>query len=94
MTDRQAAVGIAQHQYGVRLDGNHQLVALGDNIAHGLAQVSTHGVHIHLRVCQLKVVEEHAVQVVIVVLTSVGQDDTKFSVSDKLMILCVQPGIM
>ena len=75
--DAQAAVGVAQHQHGVRLDGDHQLVALRDDVAHGLAQVGTHGVHIHLWVGQLQIVEEHAVQVVVVVLAGVGQDNIK-----------------
>ena len=51
--DRQAAVGIAQHQYGVWLDSNHQLIAFGDDIAHRLTQVCTHGIHIYFRICQL-----------------------------------------
>ena len=75
--DAQAAVGVAQYQNGVRLDGNHQLVAFSDDIAHGLAQVCTHGIHVDLRVCQLKVVEEHTVQVVVIVLTGMRQDHVK-----------------
>ena len=72
--DAQAAVGVAQHQHGVRLDGDHQLVALRDDVAHGLAQVGTHGVHIHLWVGQLQIVEEHAVQVVVIVLAGMRQN--------------------
>ena len=72
--DAQAAVGVAQHQHSVRLDGHHQLVAFSDDIAHGLAQVCTHGIHVDLRVCQLQIVEEHAVQVVVIVLTGMGKN--------------------
>ena len=72
--DAQAAVGVAQHEHSVRLDSDHQLVALRDDVAHGLAQVCAYSVHIYFRVCQLQIVEEHAVQIVIVVLTGMGQD--------------------
>ena len=72
--DAQAAVGVAQYQNGVRLDGHHQLIALGDNIAHGFAQVRAHGIHVDLRACQLQIMEEHAVQVVVVVLPGMRQN--------------------
>lgn len=75
--DAQAAVGVAQHQHSVRLDGDHQLVALGDDVAHGLAQISAHGIHINLRVCQLQIVEEHTVQVVVIVLAGMRQEHVK-----------------
>lgn len=75
--DGQAAVCVAQHQHGVGLDGGHQLVALRDDVAHRLAQIRADGVHIDLGVGQLQVVEEHAVQVVVVVLAGVGQDNIK-----------------
>ena len=75
--DAQAAVGVAQHQHSVRLDGHHQLVAFSDDIAHGLPQVRAHGIHVDLRVCQLQIVEEHAVQVVVIVLTGMRQDHVK-----------------
>ena len=42
-----------------------------------LAQIRADGVHIDLGVGQLQVVEEHAVQVVVVVLAGVGQDNIK-----------------
>ena len=75
--DGQAAVCVAQHQHGVGLDGGHELVALRDDVAHRLAQIRADGVHIDLGVGQLQVVEEHAVQVVVVVLAGVGQDNIK-----------------
>ena len=75
--DRQAAVGIAQHQHGVGPDGGHQLVALGNDVAHRLAQIRAHGVHVDLGIGQLQVMEEHTVQIVVVVLPGVGQDDVK-----------------
>ena len=72
--DGQAAVGIAQHQHGIRLDGDHQIIGFGDNIAHGLTQRIAYRIQIDLRICQLQIMEEHAVEIVVVVLTSVRQN--------------------
>ena len=72
--DAEAGVRVSQHQHRIGLDGHHQLVALGDDIAHGLAQVRTDSVHVHLRVRELQVLEEHAVKVVIIVLSGMRQD--------------------
>ena len=70
----EAAVGITQNKNSFRLDCDHQFVTLRDDIAHSLAKVCTHGVHIHLRICKLEVFEEHSIEVVIVVLACVGED--------------------
>ena len=70
----ETAVGIAQNKNSVRLDCDHQLVTLRDDIAHSLAQVSAHGVHIHLRICKLEVFEEDSIEVVIVVLAGVRKN--------------------
>ena len=75
----QAGIRIAQHQHGVRLDGHHELVAGGDDVAHRLAQVLAHGIHIDLRRGQLQVLEEHAVKVVVVVLAGMRQDGVEIS---------------
>ena len=72
--DRKARVRVAQHQNRVGLDGDHQLIAFGDDIAHRLTQVRAHGIHVHLRRSEFQVLEEHAVQVVAVVLSRVRQD--------------------
>ena len=71
--DAQTRISVPQHQHGVRLNLNHQLIALGDDIAHGLAQVCTHGVHVHIRIRQLEVLEKHPVEVIVIVLPSVCQ---------------------
>ena len=75
--DAQAAVGVTQHQHGIRLHLHHQLVALGDDITHRLTQVIAYSLHIHVWVFQLQVLEEHAVQVIVVVLTCVRQQGIK-----------------
>ena len=69
----QAAVGVAQDQQRVGLDLNHQLVARGDDVAHGLAQVGAHGVQVDVGVVQRQVAEEDAVERVVVVLTGVSE---------------------
>ena len=72
--DGQAGIRVAQHQHCIRLDGDHQLVAFSDDIAHRLAEVRAHGIHIHLRCGELQVLEEHTVQVVVIVLARVRQN--------------------
>ena len=69
----QAAVGVAQDQQRVGLHLHHQLVARGDDVAHGLAQVGAHGVQVDVGVVQRQVAEEDAVQGVVVVLPGVRQ---------------------
>ena len=71
--DAEAGVGIPQHQDGVGLQFHHQVVAFGDDVPHGLAQGVPHSVQVDVRVGQLQVAEEHAVEVVVVVLAGVGQ---------------------
>ena len=48
----QAAVGVAQDQEGVGLDLDHEPVARGDDVAHGLSQVGAHGVQVDVGVVQ------------------------------------------
>ena len=69
----QAAVGVAQDQQRVGPDLDHQLVARGDDVAHGLAQVGAHGVQVDIRFVQRQVAEEDAVERVVVVLAGVRQ---------------------
>ena len=69
----QAAVGVAQDQQGVGLHLDHELVARGDDVSHGLAQVGAHGVQVDVRVVQRQVAEEDAVEGVVVVLAGVRQ---------------------
>ena len=72
--DTEARIGVPQHQDGVGLQLRHQVVAFGDDVAHGLAQGVSHRVQVDVRVVQLQVVEEHAVEVVVVILAGVGQE--------------------
>ena len=72
--DAKAGVGVPQHQHGIGLQFRHQVVAFGDDVPHGLAQGVPHRVQVDVRVGQLQVVEEHAVEVVVIVLAGVGQE--------------------
>ena len=49
---RQAGVGVAQNQQGIRLDLAHQFIGAVDDVAHGGAQIVTHRIHIDIRVGQ------------------------------------------
>ena len=69
----QAAVGIAKHEHGIGLHGDHQFVALVDDIAHRLAEVRAHGIHVDIRIGKFQVLEEHAVEIVVIVLACMGQ---------------------
>ena len=69
----QAAVGVTQDQQGVGLHLDHQLVARGDDVADGLAEVGAHGVQVDVGVVQRQVAEEDAVKRVVVVLPGVRQ---------------------
>ncbi len=71
--DAQTRIGVAQDKHSIWLYLYHQLVALGDDVAHRLAQVNAHGFHIDVGVGQLEVLEEHAIEVIVVVLTRMCQ---------------------
>ena len=71
--DTEAGVGVAQHQYGIRLGLDHHLIALVDDVTHRGAEVVAHGFHVDVGIGQLQVFEEHTIEVIVVVLTGMGQ---------------------
>ena len=71
----QAGVGVAKYENGIGFCCHHELVRGIDDIATGGAKVIAHGIHIDLRVCKLEVVEEDAIEVVVIVLTRMGEND-------------------
>ena len=75
--DAEAGVGVPQHQHGIGLQLRHQVVTFCDDVAHGLAQGIPHRGQVDVRVVQLQVVEEHTVEVVVVILAGVGQESVK-----------------
>ncbi len=73
----ETAVGVTEHQDGIRLDLGHKLVGTCDDISHGLAEVVTDSVQVDFRFIELKVAEKDAVQRVVVILPGMGENDIK-----------------
>ena len=71
---RKTAVGIAKNKHRIRLASDHELVAAINDVADGSAEVIAHGIHVDFRILEAQVLEEHTVQVVIVVLARVSQN--------------------
>lgn len=69
---RQAGVGVAEDEQRVGSDVYHQLVGAVDDVADCCSEVISDSIHIYLRVFQLQILEEHAVEVVVVVLARMG----------------------
>ena len=69
----QATVGVAQDEERVGLHLDHEPVARGDDVAHGLAEVRAHGVQVDVGVVQRQVAEEDAVERIVVVLPGMRQ---------------------
>lgn len=70
----QARVGVAQHKHRIRLGLCKELVGAVDDVATSGTEVITYCIHIHFRLCELQVAEEDAIEVVVVVLTRVGEN--------------------
>ena len=73
----EAGVGVAENEKRVGLCLCHKLVGAVDDIADGGAKVIANGIHIHLGVRKLQILEEHAVEVVVIVLTRVSENAVK-----------------
>ena len=73
----QAGVGIAQHQYRIRLQFDHSLVAGRDDVAHGLPKIRTHSIQIQLRIIEAQIPEKDPIQGIVVILTGMHQDRIK-----------------
>ena len=71
--DAEARVGVAEHQDGVGLHLHHELVGLGNAVAHRFAEVVAYGLHVNIGVGQLQVLEEYAIEVIIVILSCMCQ---------------------
>ena len=85
----QTGVGIAQHQHSIGLGLDHHLIRLVDDVTHRGAKVITYRLHIDVGVSEFEVLEENPIQVVVVVLTGMGQQTVK--VLPTLIDHCCQP---
>ena len=70
----EAAIGVAKNQYAVGLGLGEELVGAVDDVAAGSAKVVTDSIHIDLGLCELQILEEDTVEVVIVILACVGEN--------------------
>ena len=73
----EAAVGVAKDQYAVGLGLGEEFVRAIDDVAAGSAKVITDSIHIDLGLCELQVLEEDTVEVVVVILACVGENNIK-----------------
>ena len=73
----EATVGVAKHKHCIGLGLHEELVGAIDDVATGSAKVITYCIHIHFWSLKLQVLEEDAIEVVVVVLTSMGQNDVE-----------------
>ena len=79
--DGKAAVGVTKNEDSIGLDSSHQLVALCNDVAAGFTEVFPDCVQIHIRIGKLQVSKKYAVQVVVVILTCVGENHVKIYTS-------------
>lgn len=73
----EAAVGVAKDQYAVGLGLGEELVGTVDDVAASSAKVVTDCIHIDLGLCELQILEEDTVEVVVIVLACVGENHVK-----------------
>ena len=66
--NRKTAIRISKHQYRIGLYLHHQIIAAGNNVAHGLTQPIAYAVQINVGISQLQIFEEYAVQAIVIVL--------------------------
>ena len=67
--DREAAVCIAKYDNSIWFGLYHEVVCLGDDITHGLANVLAYHTQVVVRFTKSKVIEKDFVERIIVVLT-------------------------
>lgn len=75
--DAEAAVGVAKDQYAVGLGLGEEFVRAVDDVAAGSAKVVTDSIHIDLGLCELQILEEDTVEVVVIILACVGENHVK-----------------
>ena len=71
--DGETAIRITEYQNGIRLCGNHRLVGPVDNIPHRSTKVIADRIQIQLRIGKPQILEEHTVQIVIIILARMPQ---------------------
>ena len=74
---RQTTIRVTQYQHSIRFGLNHYFIALVDDIPHGSTQVITHCLHVNIWILQLQILEEHTIQIVVIILSCMGQQAVK-----------------
>ena len=90
--DREAAVRISQNEDRIWLDFCHELIGRGDDIPHRFSQILADGIQVNLRICQSQIVEEYAIQVVVIVLPRVRQQGVEIGAAfldDRSLVSCM-----
>ena len=70
-------VSVTKNEDSIRLGSYHEFVASIDDISTSCSKVIAYGIHIDFRIFDFKVLEEHAIEVIVIVLTSMGKDNVK-----------------
>ena len=70
----QAAVGVPEDKDCVRLRGDKEFVAAVDDVPAGGAEIIPYRIHIDLGIVEFEIPEEDSVQVVVIVLSRMGQN--------------------
>lgn len=68
------AVCITQDKKGIGLQLSHEFIGAGNDVSHSFSQVFSYSVHVDFGIRQTQVVEEYAVQIVVVVLPGMSED--------------------
>lgn len=75
--DAKTRVCITKNEDSIRLGSYHEFVAGIDDISTSCSKVIAYGIHINFRIFEFKVLEEHAIEIIVIVLTCVGKDNVK-----------------
>ena len=75
--DAEAGVGVAEHEHGIGPRLGEEFVGAVDDVSAGGSEVVSDGVHIDFGFSEFEVSEEDAVEVVVIVLSCVGEYDVE-----------------
>ena len=70
----ETTIGITQYEHRIGLNLYHELVALVNDITHGGTEVIANGIEVHFGVCKFQVLEEHTVEVIVIILAGMRQN--------------------
>ena len=74
---RKTRVGITEDQKRIGLDLIHQLIGAVDDITDSCAEIVANRIHINFWIGKLQILEENAVEIIVIVLTRMCKDSVK-----------------